>query len=184
VVVDGVGMTTDTTAPYVLARDEGDHRHFLNHLATTKVSPGATGSMSVIEFVAPLGFGPPLHRHHDEDEIMIVHDGEIAFRSGDVEAVATAGATVFLPHGVPHTFQVLSDTDRFTAVTASSGGRPQFDRLVAELGTPLEGPEVPEPSDIDPVHVADVCLANGVDVLGPPPTPLQHPRRATAGERK
>lgn len=53
----------------VLAQGEGRHLHFLNNLATIKVSPGSDGSMSAVEFLAPKGFGPPLHCHRDEDEL-------------------------------------------------------------------------------------------------------------------
>lgn len=165
------GMTGATT-PYVLDAGEGDHRHFLNHLATTKVAPGSTGSMTAIEFHAPRGFGPPLHVHEDEDEVMIVLDGEIAFRSGETESIGRTGATVFLPHGVPHTFQVLSETARFTTVSASKVGTPRFDRMVAELGDELDEPVLPDPVEIDPGRVAAVCAANGIEVLGPPPAPL------------
>ena len=99
--------------PYMLAAGEGEHRHFLNHLATTKVGPGRDGVDDGHRVPRPARIGPPLHVHDDEDEVMVVLDGEIAFRSSDSESIAPAGATVFLPHGVPHTFQVLSDTARF-----------------------------------------------------------------------
>lgn len=163
---------TPATEPYVLARDEGEHYHFLNHLATTKVRAGTTGSMGAVEFVGPRGFGPPLHRHDDEDELIIVLDGEIVFRSGDTETVATAGGCAFLPHGIPHSFQVLSDEARFLAVTASASSTPQFDRFVAAVGTPTEAPTMPEPGPIDPGRLAEVSAAHGIPVLGPPPGPL------------
>ena len=159
-------------APYVLGRDEGDHRHFLNHLATTKVDAGDDGSMTAIEFTAPRGFGPPLHVHDDEDEVMIVLDGEIAFRSGDTEQIGGAGATVHLPHGVPHSFQVLSDTARFTTVAARLHGAPRFGTFVAELGDDLNGTTLPDPVDIDPAAVAEAGGRNGITILGPPPAPL------------
>jgi len=162
----------DGSRPYVLARDEGDHVHFLNHLATRKVTAGVSGSMTAVEFVAPRGFGPPLHCHDSEDEIMVLQAGEIAFRSGGEETIAGDGATVFLPHGVPHTFQVLSDTARFTTITASTAGTPVFDRMVGELGESTDEPELPVPGAIDPGLVAAVCGAHGIEILGPPPEPL------------
>lgn len=158
--------------PYLLQRDEGDHRHFLNHLATTKVAAGNDGSMTVVEFVAERGFGPPLHRHLDEDELFILLEGEVHLSSGEQTMVAREGATVFLPHGVAHTFQVHSDTARISTITASATGTPRFDRMVAELGTPIDGTVVPAPIEIDPANVAAVCAANGIEVLGPPPSPL------------
>jgi quercetin dioxygenase-like cupin family protein len=171
--------TTTITAPtipstdtaYVLAADEGIRHHFLNNLATTKVTGAESGSLSVVEFLAPRGFGPPLHEHRDEDEIVIVIEGEIAFRSGDTETIATTGATAFLPHAVPHTFQVLSDRARIVSITArvDSTTAPNFDAMVAALGQPTDSRQIPAPMDIDPGEVAQVCDAHGISVLGPPP---------------
>lgn len=179
-VVDDRYMTDTTTIPsaipstdsaYVLARDEGIRHHFLNNLATTKVSGADSGSMSVVEFLAPYAFGPPLHEHRDEDEIVIVLDGEVAFRSGDTETIGTAGATAFLPHGVPHTFQVLSNEARMVSITASTTAStaPNFDEMVATLGQTTTSTEIPAPMDIDPGQVAEACDAHGITVLGPPP---------------
>lgn len=159
-----------TEAPYVLGRHEGIRSRFLNNLATTKVTGADSGSLSVVEFLAPRGFGPPLHEHRNEDEIVIVLEGEVAFRSGDVESVGAAGATAFLPHGVAHTFQVLSDEARMISVTSSiTGAAPNFDEMVATLGQPTESTEIPAPMDIDPGQVARACDAHGITVLGPPP---------------
>ncbi len=157
------------TMPYVLDRDEGDHRHFFNHLATTKVDDGP---MTVVEFTAPRGFGPPLHVHDDEDEIMVVLDGEIVFRSGDTEQIGRTGATVYLPHGVPHSFQILSETARFTTVSARLHGPARFGTFVAEVGDELDEPVAPAPVDIDPQAVAEAAGRNGITLLGPPPAPL------------
>jgi len=166
-------VNTGAAEPYVLQRDEGAHLHFLNQLATRKVS-GADGSaLTAVEFVHTRGFGPPLHCHDDEDEIVVVLDGEVAFRSGDSETVGRTGSVTFLPHGVPHSFQVLSDECRILAITASvTESAPRFDQMVAALGTPAPDPVQPEPTDIDPGHVAQVSSSFGIEILGPPPAPL------------
>ena len=69
-------MTTQQThiSEGAIIRPSGDgaNFHFLNHLATVKVSADRTRSMSVVEFLAPKGFGPPLHTHRDEDELFII----------------------------------------------------------------------------------------------------------------
>lgn len=156
----------------MLATDEGHHFHFLNHLATIKVHGATAGSMSVVEFVGPRGFGPPLHSHQREDELFVILDGHMVFRSGDLEIEAEAGAHAFLPHGRPHTFQVLSETARFTCITASTLVTPEFDQMVAELGIATPEPVLPEPGPIDPGRVAEICLQHGIEILGPPPAPL------------
>ena len=156
----------------MLAAAEGHHLHFLNNLATIKVAAGSEGSMSVVEFLAPRGFGPPLHRHEEEDELFIVFDGELALRAGDNGYTASAGSYAFLPRALPHTFQVMSETARFVNVTASNAGVPRFDLMVAALGTPTATTSIPEPSYIDPARVAEVCRAHGIEIVGPPPPPL------------
>ena len=167
-----IGALPDGGRPYVLQRDEGVHHHFLDNLATTKISAEDGGSMSVVEFVAPEGFGPPLHRHEHEDEMMVLLEGEVAVRSGDTETIARPGATIHLPHGVPHSFQVLSGDARMVTVTASLVGRPRFAEMVDALGRRVDDPVMPSPMDIDPGQVAEVCAAHGITVLGPPPAPL------------
>jgi quercetin dioxygenase-like cupin family protein len=161
-----------THRPSVVAVDSGTHYHFLNHLATVKVVPDGDGSMSVVEFHAPRGFGPPLHRHESEDELFIILDGEIEVRSGDDAAIAAAGAYVYLPRRIPHTFQVHSATARIATITAAGPTVPRFDAMVAALGTPVDEPTMPVPVYIDPSRVADVTRDHGIDILGPPLPPL------------
>ena len=138
-----------TLASIVLAAGEGQHYEFLNSLATVKLA-GRDRSMSVVEFLAPRGFGPPEHRHNEEDELFIVFDGELRFFTGGTEFTAGAGGFAYLPHGVPHTFQVLSPTARLLNVTASRSAMPRFDEMVAELGVPTEATVIPQPSPSTP----------------------------------
>ena len=158
--------------PSVLPVGEGAHLHFLNHLATIKVAADGHAALSAVEFRAPRSMGPPLHVHDDEDELFIVLDGRVAFRSGDTEIVGDAGAYAFLPRQIPHTFQVLSAEARFAVIAGSVVGAPQFDQMVAALGSPAPGPTMPAAEPIDPGLVADVCRSHGIQVLGPPPPPL------------
>ena len=152
---------------------EGDHRFFLNHLATVKVGAGdAASQMSAVQFTAPRGFGPPLHVHTEEDEIMYVIDGRIRLDVSDEAVYAETGTVVSLPHGVPHVFQVESTTARFLTVTSGRNASPSFDRFVSALGAPTDLATMPTPVEIDPGHVAQVCAQHGIEVLGPPPAPL------------
>lgn len=162
--------------PRVIHPGDGRHLHFLNHLATIKVEGGDDASLSVVEFTGPRSFGPPLHRHNDEDELFVVLDGEVAFMTdpGDIDTdlSASAGGIAFLPKGVPHTFQVRSDTARFVCVTGSGSGHPRFDQMVAALGADVSEPVLPVPGEIDAAQVAQVCAEHGIDIVGPPPAPL------------
>jgi quercetin dioxygenase-like cupin family protein len=158
--------------PLILEPGGGEHYYFLNHLATVKVSGEPDGQLSVVEFLAPRGFGPPVHRHNDEDELFVVLEGEIVLRTGSIEKTCGEGGVALLPRAVPHGFQVLSDEARILNVTGSSSGPPRFDAMVAALGTPAPEPSMPSPQPIDPGQVAEVCAAHGIDILGPPPPPL------------
>ena len=152
---------------------EGDHYHFLNHLATVKVAAGESDSgMSAVEFTAPRGFGPPLHVHNEEDELLYVIDGRIRLDVGDEPVYAETGTMVSLPHGIPHIFQVESETARFLTVTSGRQSAPSFDRFVSALGASTDLATLPFPTEIDPGHVAQVCAQHGIEVLGPPPAPL------------
>lgn len=172
------GMTTSpnpTTIEQLAEIPEGSgvHHRFLNHLATVKVGAGDSRSgMNAVEFHAPRGFGPPLHVHREEDELMYVIDGRVRLEFGDETVLAEAGSVVSLPSGVPHTFQVESETARMLTVAAGRSSAPSFDRFVATLGEPTDDARIPEPGDIDPGHVAAVCADHGMEVLGPPPGPL------------
>jgi quercetin dioxygenase-like cupin family protein len=161
---------TATPIPTVVPSGEGAHLHFLNHLATTKVTHDTTASgINVTEFNAPRGFGPPLHVHYEEDEVVLVLDGEIRFCAGDLDTVVTADSIVVLPRSVPHTFQVLSESARFLAISVGGDAAPaSFDRFVATVGTPLADATVPEPVEIDPGKVGAAGAANGMEILGPP----------------
>lgn len=157
----------------VVAPGKGEHLEFLNHLATIKFATGSSGSMSVVEFMAPRGFGPPEHRHKNEDELFVVLDGELEFRTGGIEIKGGPGTLALLPRAEPHTFQVLSASARFVNVTATNTVTPpRFDAMVAALGTATERTTLPEPTYIDPAHVAEVCAAHDIEIVGPPPAPL------------
>lgn len=150
---------------HVLARDEGEHFHFLNNLFTTKVDGDrSNGVLTAMEFVGPRGFSPPLHVHEREDELFYVVEGEVRFVAGDTDLVAQPGTIAFLPKQLPHQFQILSETARVFQVTTPA----QFEEFVARLGTPSRHATVPEPTAIDPEHVAEVCAAFDIQVVGPP----------------
>jgi quercetin dioxygenase-like cupin family protein len=134
---------------------------FLGMSFLIKLSGAATaGRFTVIETGVPPRIGPPLHRHHLEDEYLYVLEGEFLFELDGRQIRASAGAGVFLPKGIPHTFvNVGESTGRilgiaepagldafFTeAAAASPGARPDIAALtpvfekfsIAIVGPPL-----------------------------------------------
>lgn len=74
------------------------------------------------------GSGPAyLHVHHADDEAWHVLEGTLRFRLGDRQVDATAGTTVFVPAGVPHTYEAVG-TARYLIILT-----PRLRDLVAEL---------------------------------------------------
>lgn len=155
--------------PHLLPPGQGEHWHFLGSLMTVKVdSEQSEGALTAIEFAGERGWGPPLHRHDVEDELFFMLEGTVRFWCEGAEATHGAGASVWLPRGLSHQFQVVSDTARFFQVTTPG----QFDRFVQALGDRVDEPVLPGPPDVDPARVAQVCADFQIEVLGPPPAPL------------
>jgi mannose-6-phosphate isomerase-like protein (cupin superfamily) len=164
----------DEKRAYTLQRDEGRHLWFLGSLMTVKAGAAETaGSMSLIEQVAPPGFGSPLHVHAGEDEPMYILEGRFTFWVGERELPVEAGTFVFLPRDVPHCFRVEGDTPgRLLQLTLPAGLEEGF----AEMGEPAPGPVLPPPVDgpPDPAFLArmeEVAVRYGVQLLGPPKGP-------------
>ena len=164
----------DGKRAYTLHRNEGRHLWFLGSLMTIKAGAAETGgAMSLIEQVAPPGFGSPLHVHACEDEPMYILEGRFTFWVGERELPAEAGTFVFLPRDVPHCFRVEGDTPgRLLQLTLPAGLEEGF----AEMGGPAPGPVLPPPPDgpPDPAFLArmdEVAVRYGVQLLGPPKGP-------------
>jgi quercetin dioxygenase-like cupin family protein len=54
--------------------------------------------------LAPGWAGPPQHIHREHDESFFILTGTVKFTSGHDELLATSGALVTAPIGVPHAF--------------------------------------------------------------------------------
>ncbi len=76
-----------------------------------RVMPEDTGgTFSVFEEGVPAGHGPPLHIHHDAQELFVVLSGRVRFLCSGREAEAGPGTTVLIPQHAEHTFKALEDS--------------------------------------------------------------------------
>jgi quercetin dioxygenase-like cupin family protein len=129
---------------------------------TFKAVAGDTdGALTVVEATAAPGEGPPLHVHADRDETIYVLDGRYRVRLGDRDVDAPAGTFVFIPRGVPHTWQNAGRAvARFVATLSPADARfERFFQRYAELPVDERGAE------------AFARLAretSALDVVGPP----------------
>ncbi len=73
-------------------------------------TPLETPGLVIVEWTDPGGgsdppaYIAPLHVHHADDEAWYVLEGALAFRVGDEEILAEAGAGAIAPRGVAHTY--------------------------------------------------------------------------------
>ena len=70
----------------------------------TGPNDGTTSSSLAISVAAP-GTGAPLHSHED-DELIVLLDGELEVRLGDEVATVGPDHTLVVPPNVPHAFTV------------------------------------------------------------------------------
>jgi quercetin dioxygenase-like cupin family protein len=157
-------------APIALNAGEGEARWFLGTLVTIKSSLETTGGrVAVMENLAPQGAGSPQHVHHREDEWFYVTEGELTFWVGGQVIVAPAGAFVYGPREIPHTFAVTSPQARFLLVGEPAG----FEGFVRALSEPAQTHELP-PADVqppDPAVMMATAAEYGIEILGPPGIP-------------
>lgn len=160
-------MDTKSSSPYVLRAEEGEAIWFSGNLVTIKATGAHTrGRVTVVEFLNPPGFAPPLHRHLLEDEMFHVLSGTAEFRCDGQSLTAGPGDFVFLPVTLPHTFLVGPEEPlHLLQITTPSG----FEDFAAAAGTPASQRRIPDPTPIDPVAMGGAAEQHSIEILGPPP---------------
>jgi quercetin dioxygenase-like cupin family protein len=142
-------------------------------VACTARSTETGGAMTCFETVAAPGEGPPHHVHVSEDEFIYVLDGRLRVRLAETIHEALAGAFVFIPKGLPHTWQVVDAVHaRFVfAFAPAAPGMEWFFERSAELEAKT--------------RLADAfgrfAVDAGMRVVGPP-LAHSHPLAPVAGE--
>ena len=75
------------------------------------------------------GSGPDyLHVHLSDDEAWYILEGTLTFRFVDRQVNATAGTTVFVPAGVPHSYFEAKGSTRYLIIMT-----PRLSALISEL---------------------------------------------------
>ena len=101
------------------------------------------GAVSIVEHPFEVGALVPPHVHTREDEISIVLDGRIGFRSEDDEVVLAAGGYIVKPRGQVHAMWNAGSTPaRMIEVICPAG----FERFFAELADMNEAGPVDLPA--------------------------------------
>ncbi|MDQ4489611.1 cupin domain-containing protein [Sinomonas sp. ASV486] len=150
----------------VLAASEGQAYWFLGSKVIVKASGEQTRNrLTVLDFVNPPGFAPPVHRHLVEDECFYVISGWATFVVDGQRLPAGPGDFVYLPVGSTHTFIVGDDAPLHTLqITVPAG----FEEFTAEAGEPVTG-DTPPDTPLDPVALTAAAARHQIEILGPPP---------------
>lgn len=152
--------------PYLYRPGEGRSVWSLGGRFTIKADGTATGGrFGLVEATAWRSTEPPTHIHRREDEAWYVLDGQMTFRVGDEEFVATAGSFVYAPSGLPHAFTVDVEPTRVLVLASPAG----FEHFALDLGTEASDDEPPADLPMPtPEAIAAVGDRYGIEVVGPP----------------
>jgi quercetin dioxygenase-like cupin family protein len=123
--------------------------------------PGSdtNGTLSVVESHDRLGDGPPPHIHHREDETFQILEGDYEFMVADQITQVRAGATVFAPRGIAHTYRCVSQGGGKLSVVLTPAG---FENFFVEIGalSPQQQQDIP--------RVMEIAKRFGLEFLPPP----------------
>jgi mannose-6-phosphate isomerase-like protein (cupin superfamily) len=129
------------------------------------VSAAEDGRVSAAEFWMPAQFGPPIHIHHAEDEILQILEGTVRVVCGDTDLALGPGAFAYLPRGVPHTFWVQGiEPARMLAIFTPGG----IEQMFADSGEPTDTAQLPEGNGTPPAALEDLTAHHNVEHIGPP----------------
>jgi quercetin dioxygenase-like cupin family protein len=125
---------------------EGDVAHLLPGISVVFKLGGEDtgGAVAIVDHPFEVGALVPPHIHHREDEISVVLEGEIGFRSNAQEVVLGAGGFIFKPRGEVHAmWNASSRPGRILEIVTPAG----FEQFFRELGRLAEaGP--PDPASV------------------------------------
>lgn len=103
------------------------------------------GRFAQIEMTVRPGSEPPVHTHTREDEAFFLLDGAIRFTIGEHVFTAKKGDYVLMPKGIPHTFQVLTESAKAILTISPAGFENYFrDPRTAQPAPTLALPPAPQ----------------------------------------
>ncbi len=116
------------------------------------------GALMAFESTPAPGEGPPLHLHTNADEVLYALEGTFRFKLEDELQDAPAGSFVFIPRGVPHTWQNVGNATARLLVIFTPAAMEMFFERFAELPDDASVPEA----------FRTLGGESGMEVVGPP----------------
>lgn len=68
------------------------------------------GAMAAFKQITQPGEGPPVHVHREQTEVFHIIDGTYEFTLNGRSTTLTAGGSILIPAGAPHTFKNTGNT--------------------------------------------------------------------------
>lgn len=148
--------------PVVRPPAAGDtFRVFGGELTQFVTGPESDGRLTAGLFVAPPDNGPPVHVHHNEDELLIVLEGRFSFLVSGRWIEAGPGTTVFLPRGQAHAFRNIGGTTGKLYVIVNSPHLETFFKKCEEPFYQPAGPDMKRIAAIGTDHGIEFVSAGG-----------------------
>jgi quercetin dioxygenase-like cupin family protein len=139
---------------------------FIDGIARVRIDGDeARGAFDLVEVEGREGDMPPLHVHHEADEVFYVLDGRLSLHLPRSSVQLEAGDAFLAPRGVPHVYRVESSTARWLGIGAPAG----FADFVREASDEAAGDGFPD-REPDVARVAAAASRRGIELLGPPGT--------------
>jgi mannose-6-phosphate isomerase-like protein (cupin superfamily) len=122
-----------TAAVIANATDGVPVRAFGNEILFKLSTEQSGGSLCVGLATVPAGNKVPAHVQDRDDELFLIVEGEYRFWIHGEATDVGPGALVFMPRGVPHSFQVLGARAGRHWVVSTPGGFDHFFRAQAKV---------------------------------------------------
>jgi quercetin dioxygenase-like cupin family protein len=153
-----------------IIREEGEGERLWfagGGLWTMKATAEETdGAFILVEDRMSLGKMTPLHTHPNQDETLIVLEGEILlYAEGKEHRVGPRGVAVAL-RGAPHAFMVTSESALILTLQTPGSGE-AFYREASEPST--DETDARRPPDLNRLRAAAQRHPDIIEILGPPP---------------
>jgi quercetin dioxygenase-like cupin family protein len=160
-------MAVSKVVPIVRLEGEGERLWFYGGGVHTWLATDAEtgGAFLLFDDVMTRGKTTPLHSHPEVDETLYVLDGEILVHVDGRDQKVGRGGVAMFPRGVPHAFQVTSESARLLTLE-TPGSSEAFYRGASEPLTPSL--QATAPVDFDRVR-ASAARYGGIEILGPSP---------------
>jgi mannose-6-phosphate isomerase-like protein (cupin superfamily) len=100
------------------------------------------GSMFALDCLVGAGGGPPPHRHLAEDELFVIHSGQVTFTAEGRTRKVGPGESVFVPRTTAHTYVNHGSEDAHMLAVYTPAG---MERWFEEVCTPVLDPSLAPP---------------------------------------